>query len=190
MRDAFVSSSGTKTVGSRGAFSRKVPGSPGIGPPGRQAEQTNGAETRDNHRSRIASGGGGGLVEYLRQQAVQNPKAFLTQFAKVVPTQLSAEVNGPQRAIIRLFPGRLESFKRGNWCVVTGALVQGCGGRLRSLPYVSPKRVSSQIRRCSTKNAAGLRRAPAWKRTSKSHRARAQRWLRYEDFGRVRWEAG
>jgi hypothetical protein len=47
------------------------------------------------------AGGDGGVVEYLRQQAVQNPKAFLSLLAKVIPTQIDAESDNGQRVVLR-----------------------------------------------------------------------------------------
>jgi hypothetical protein len=50
------------------------------------------------------AGGDGGITEYLRQQAVQNPRAFLPLLARVMPTQLSAESDDGRRIIVRISP--------------------------------------------------------------------------------------
>lgn len=47
------------------------------------------------------AGGNGGLVAYLRRQAIENPAPFMSLLGRVLPTQLAGdEDGGPLRILI------------------------------------------------------------------------------------------
>ena len=52
------------------------------------------------------AGDDGGLVEYLRKQARQNPGPFMALLGKVLPMQVTGEDGGPVQVVINRFSGK------------------------------------------------------------------------------------
>jgi hypothetical protein len=69
-----------------------------------EAHQIGAAPCYDAILEAAALAGGGGIVGYLQQQAVQNPRSFSPLLGKVMPTQLSAESENSQRIVVMIDP--------------------------------------------------------------------------------------